>query len=168
MSNPIGSKGVALPGVAPFPFQRLSRPSSFASTHDSGAARLPIEPGRGRGVKLAWANVCWAMPTNRFVADKDIIRAELEKRARARQTITYGQAAALVKRTARGLGPILNAIKIEEAGRHRPDLGCLVVAVRTGLPSYVKEGQDAHERAVRVQEDVFTAWASAERKNDEA
>lgn len=101
------------------------------------------------------------MPTDRFIADKDIIRAELEKRARARQTITYGQAAALVKRTARGLGPILNAIKIEEASRRRPDLGCLVVAVHTGLPSYVKEGQDARERAMRIQEEVFTAWAAA-------
>ena len=99
------------------------------------------------------------MPTDRFIADKDIIRAELEKRARARQTITYGQAAALVKRTARGLGKILNAIKAEEAGRNRPDLGHLVVSVRTGLPSYVKDGQDARDRAVRIQEDVFTAWA---------
>jgi hypothetical protein len=108
------------------------------------------------------------MPTDRFIADKDIIRAELEKRARARQTITYGQAAALVKRTARGLGPILNAIKIEEAGRRRPDLGCLVVAVRTSLPSYVKEGEDARKRAVEVQEAVFTAWGSTERRNDEA
>ena len=102
------------------------------------------------------------MPTDRFIADKAIIRAELEKRARARQTITYGQAAALVKRTARDLGPILNAIKIEEAGRRRPDLGCLVVAVRTGLPSYVKKGQDAHDHAVQVQEDVFAAWAAAQ------
>ena len=99
------------------------------------------------------------MPTDRFIADKATIRAELERRARVRQTITYGEAAAMVKRTARGLGKILTAIRTEEASHQRPDLGCLVVAVRTGLPTYVGQGPDAREKAIAVQEDVFAAWA---------
>ena len=34
--------------------------------------------------------------------------------------------------------------------------------INTGLPSYVGAGQDARERAIAVQEAVFTAWAGRE------
>lgn len=97
--------------------------------------------------------------SDRFLSDKATIRAELEERARARKTITYGEAAALVGRTARGLGKILTAIRVEEAGRGRPDLGALVVTVSTGLPSYIGAGPDARDRAITIQEAVFEAWA---------
>jgi hypothetical protein len=99
------------------------------------------------------------MSTERFIADKATIRADLERRARARQTITYGEAAALVKRTARGLGAILTAIRVEEAGRGRPDLSALVVRVSTGMPSYVRADPADRARAIAVQEAVWRAWA---------
>ena len=99
------------------------------------------------------------MPTERLIADKATIRTGLERRARARRTITYGEAAALVKRTARGLGKILTAIRAEEAGRGRPDLGALVVTVSTGLPSYVKADPADRARAIAVQEAVWRALA---------
>ncbi|WP_237482706.1 hypothetical protein [Lichenibacterium dinghuense] len=99
------------------------------------------------------------MPTDRFIRDKAAIRAELERRARARQVITYGGAAALVGRAKQGLGPLLTAIGTEEKQQDRPDLGVLVVRMRTGLPSYVGAGQDAQDRAIAVQEAVFAVWA---------
>ena len=99
------------------------------------------------------------MPTDRFIADKATLRAELEKRARSRRTITYGEASALVKRATQGLGKILTAIKIEEATRRMPDLGCLVVTIRTGLPGYVRPGDDARKKAMAEQDAVFEAWA---------
>ena len=40
-----------------------------------------------------------------------------------------------------------------------PDLGCLVVTVRTGLASYVGLGGDARKKAIVVQDAVFEAWA---------
>ena len=89
---------------------------------------------------------CTVMPTDRFIADKAKLRAELERRARERRTITYGEAAALLGRASQGLGKILTAIRAEETGWRRPDLGCLVVKVRTGLPRYVGQGQDARKR----------------------
>ena len=100
------------------------------------------------------------MTTDRVRDDKATISAELEERAIARATITYGEAAALVGRTARGLGKILAAIKADEAKHRRPDLGCLVVTVRTGLPSYVGLGQDARDKAIADQEAVFNAWST--------
>ena len=98
--------------------------------------------------------------TDRFIRDKAIIRAELERRARGRQTISYGEAADLVGRATQGLGKILTAIRVEEASQRRPDLGVLVVAVRTGSPSYVRGGQDARDAAISVQGAVFAAWAA--------
>lgn len=53
-------------------------------------------------------------------------------------------------------------IEAEEGERGRLDLGALVVATSTDLPSYVDAGQDARERAIAVQEAVFTAWAGRE------
>ena len=99
------------------------------------------------------------MPSDRFTRDKATIRAALERRARARQTMTYGEAARLVGRAAQGLGPILTAIGAEETRQDRPDLGALVVKMSTGLPSYVGAGEDARAKAIAVQEAVFTAWA---------
>ena len=98
-------------------------------------------------------------PSERFTADKATLRAELERRARARQVITYGEAATLVGGSAQGLGKILTAIRVEEASQHRPDLGALAVTVSTGLPGYVGAGQDARDKAIAVQEAVFAAWA---------
>ena len=72
--------------------------------------------------------------------------------------MTYGEAARLVGRAAQGLGAILNAIRAEEAGQRRPDLGAIVVTMSTGLPSYVGAGQDARDKAIAVQEAVFAAW----------
>ena len=81
------------------------------------------------------------MPTDRFIADKATLRTELEKRARSR------------------IGKILDAIKAEEAAKRMPDLGCLVVTIRTGLPGYVKPGDDARKKAIAEQDAVFEAWA---------
>ncbi len=91
--------------------------------------------------------------TDRFTADKATLRAELERRARARHPITYGEAGHLVGRPAGGLGAILAAIRVEEAERGRPDLTALVVAMTTGLPNGIPR-----DRAIAVQETVFTAW----------
>lgn len=93
------------------------------------------------------------MPTDRFIRDKAAIRAELERRARARRVITYGEVAVLVGRSAAALMPVLAAIRAEDARRGRPDLTCLVVSVRTGLP----RGMD-RDRAVVEQEGVFAAY----------
>lgn len=74
--------------------------------------------------------------------------------------MTYGEAARMTGRAAQGLGPLLNAIRAEEAGRRRPDLGALIVKMTTGLPSYVGAWQDARDRAIAVQEAVFAARAT--------
>ncbi len=90
------------------------------------------------------------MPSDRFNADKATLRAELERRARARHIITYGEAAALVGRSTAGLAPLLTSIRVEEAMHRRPDLGVLVVAMSTGLPNGM-----SREKAIAVQEAVF-------------
>ena len=98
------------------------------------------------------------MTKDRFTDDKATIRDELEKRARARATMTYGEAAAMVGRANKELAPILNAIRDEEAEHGRPDLGCLVVRADTGFPAYVGMGQEERERAVSTRKAVFVAW----------
>ncbi len=97
------------------------------------------------------------MPSNRIIDDKDTIRVELENRARKGATITYGQAAALVGRFARGLGPILDAIKDEEAEAGKPDLGCLVVNARSRFPSYVGKSETEQADAIALRQAVFKA-----------
>ncbi|WP_237482970.1 hypothetical protein [Lichenibacterium dinghuense] len=72
------------------------------------------------------------MPTERFIRDKAAICDDLERLARARRVITYGEAAALVGRSAAALMPVLAAIRAEDARRGRPDLTCLVVAEQEG------------------------------------
>lgn len=86
------------------------------------------------------------------------IRAELEDRARARATITYGEAATLVGLANQGLAPILNAIREEETEQGRPDLGCIVVRSDTGFPSYVGTGEDDRARALSTRKAVFASW----------
>ena len=99
------------------------------------------------------------MPNQRLNDDKAAIRAELEKRARTRQTITHVDAADLVKRANQGLVPILDMIRGEEAAAGRPDLGCLVVRTGTGLPGHVMPGKDNRRDALAVREAVFQVWA---------
>ncbi len=55
------------------------------------------------------------MPTHGFIANKAMVRAELEKRARGRRTITYGEAGRLIGRAPRGLSAIPTAIRSEGA-----------------------------------------------------
>ena len=55
------------------------------------------------------------MTNDLFSDHKATIRAELATRAWAGETMTYGQAAALVSRTPLGLGKILDLMKSEEA-----------------------------------------------------
>ena len=98
------------------------------------------------------------MPSDRFNDDKATIRAELEKRARVGETITYSQTAALVGRTPLGLSKILDAIKDEEATSGMPDLGCLVVRIDTGLPGYVGIRDHHKAQAMQVRRAVFAAW----------
>ncbi len=86
----------------------------------------------------------------------------MEKRAHAGETITYGEAAALVGRVNQGLGQILDAIKEEEARDGWPDLGCLVVSASTNLPSYVGPEKDARDEAMALREAVFAVWTSRE------
>ena len=99
------------------------------------------------------------MLTKKFLSDKATLRAELERQARFRRTVTYGEAGHLVRWPAGGLGAILAAIRAEEAERGRPDLTVLVVLMTTGLPNTVKPGAEARDRAIAVQEAVFAAWA---------
>ena len=101
------------------------------------------------------------MPTERFIADKATIRAELEKRARAGNTITYREASILVDRTPLGLGKILDAIKDEEGTQGRPNLGCLVVRIDTGLPGYVGIRDHHKAQAMQVRRAVFAAWVGS-------
>lgn len=101
------------------------------------------------------------MSIDRFLSDKAALRTNLEQRARSRRTLTYSDAAALVGRSTAGLAPLLTSIRVEEAMHRRPDLGALVVAVATGLPSYIGAGQDARDKAIAVQEAVFRAWAGS-------
>ena len=89
---------------------------------------------------------------------KAVVRLELERRARVGQTVTYGEMARKVGLVPAGLGKILNIIKAEEAGRKRPDLGCLVVNVRTGFPGYVGPEPANQQRALALREAVFAAW----------
>lgn len=100
------------------------------------------------------------MTNTDFEDRKSTIRAELQERARARATITYGEAAAMVGLAHQGLSGILNAIKDEEAEQERPDLGCLVVGASTGFPSYVTRDKADRERALSVRKAVFAAWRS--------
>ncbi len=101
------------------------------------------------------------MSTDRFIADKATIRAELERRAKARRPITYGEAGHLIGRPAGGIGAILAAIRAEELVRGRPDLTALLVTVNTGLPKRAGVGPEARERAIAVQEAVFRAWSAS-------
>ena len=89
---------------------------------------------------------------------KAVVRSELEGRAKTRQTVTYGEVARRVGLVPAGLGKILNIIKAEEAGRRRPDLGCLVVNSKTGLPGHVGSRRVEQEQALAVREAVFAAW----------
>ena len=89
---------------------------------------------------------------------KAVVRSELERRARAGQTVTYGEIARKVGLVPAGLGKILDIIKAEEAGRRRPDLGCLVVNAKTGLPGYVGSGRVEQEHALAIREAVFATW----------
>ncbi len=100
-------------------------------------------------------------PSDRFIADKATIRAELERRAKARQPTTYGEAAQLIGRPAGGIGAILAAIRAEGLVRGRPDLTALLVTVNTGLPKRAGVGPEARERAIAVQEAVFRAWSAS-------
>lgn len=68
---------------------------------------------------------------------KVVIRAQLEERARAGETVAYGEIAKLAGLANQGLRPILQAIMDEEADQGRPDLGYLAVMKDTGWPSYV-------------------------------
>lgn len=86
---------------------------------------------------------------------KTVIRAELLRRAKAGQTISYGEAAKMVGLAAQGLGKILDEIGAEEASENRPDLACLVVNARTGFPGYIGAGEDERRNALAVREAVF-------------
>lgn len=97
------------------------------------------------------------MSSDRFIDDKATIRAELLKRARVGQTITYGEMAQIVGRANQGLGSILDAIKVEAAELGRPDLGCLVVSAYAHFPSYVAAGANARFNALAVRKAVFRA-----------
>ena len=90
---------------------------------------------------------------------QDTIRAELERRARSRKTITYGELAGMVGLVAQGLGPFLNIIKSHEAADRRPDLGCLVINAATGFPGYVGNGEVERINALELRESVFKAWS---------
>ena len=98
------------------------------------------------------------MTESRFNTDKATIRAELELRARARATITYGEAAIMVGLANQGLAPILNAIRDEEVEHGRPDLGCLVVRADTGFPGNVGTGEEERHAALAIRRSVFSAW----------
>ena len=98
------------------------------------------------------------MPTDRFTDDKARVRDELEQRAKARATITYGEVSVLVGLANQGLAPILNAIRDEEAKCAKPDLGCLVVRADTGFPCNVGAREHDREIALAVRRAVFSAW----------
>ena len=91
---------------------------------------------------------------------KAVVRLELEGRAMMRQTVTYGEVARRVGLVPAGLGKILDIIKAEEAGRRRPDLGCLVVNSKTGFPGYVGSRRVEKEQAMAIREAVFTTWSN--------
>ena len=98
------------------------------------------------------------MTTDRPLDDKTLLCAELKDRARARATMTYGEAAAIAGRASQELAPILDAIRQEEAEHGRPDLGCLVVRADTGFPAYVGTGHEERERALSTRRAIFAAW----------
>lgn len=100
------------------------------------------------------------MTADRFADAKATLRADLEMRARARATITYGEAATLVALANQDLASLLNAIRDEEAEQGRPDLGCLVVRADTGFPAYVGPDEAERERAIAARRAVFAAWRS--------
>ena len=95
----------------------------------------------------------------RITRDRTAVRVELERRARARHVVTYGELAAAAGLSTVELMPILAAVRAEDARRCRPDLGSLAVAVRTGLPSGV--GPEGRDGVIAAQETVFAAWAGA-------
>lgn len=91
---------------------------------------------------------------------KAAIRAELEQRARACETISYGEMAGLAGLIPLGMESYLDAIEAEEAELGRPDLGCLVVNAVTGFPGSVGHGEAERTDALLTREAVFRAWAS--------
>ena len=93
------------------------------------------------------------------LADRKVaVRSELERRAKAGQTVTYGEIAPMAGVIPQGMTKILDIIKAEEAGRRRPDLGCLVVNSQTGFPGNVGTGRVEREQAFAVRQAVFAAW----------
>ncbi len=92
---------------------------------------------------------------------KAVVRSELERRARAGQTVTYGEIAPMAGVVPQGMAKILDIIKAEETGRRRPDLGCLVVNSQTGFPGNVGKHRAERDRALVIREAVFSAWREA-------
>lgn len=88
-----------------------------------------------------------------------IIRAELEQRARARKTITYGEMAPRLGLMPMALGRLLDTVHDEEKAQGRPDLGCLVVNATTKFPGYVGESESERANALAIREAVFKTWA---------
>ena len=106
----IDSKSLQAPTWGLFSFQRPIRPFRLRSCAARESRDFPSRPGGGavsnrdRGGGLAYAVAI--MPSDRFARDKATIRAALERRTRARQTMTYGEVARRVSRAAQGLGKI--------------------------------------------------------------
>ena len=129
-----------------------------ALIRDRGSLNVPPF---GRVTQSVTAPTLGNLRRSRFTEDKSKLRAELVKRAKERSTALYGEMAALLGRASQGLGTILDAIREDEASGGRPDLSCLVVTARTGLPGHV--GREAYEteEALAVRERVFATWERA-------
>lgn len=79
------------------------------------------------------------MPSRIPYADKKpAIRAELERRARERDTITYGELGSIVGIPSRGpWKAVLDDMAREDMAAGVPDITYLVIAKRTGLPGQI-------------------------------
>jgi hypothetical protein len=74
-----------------------------------------------------------------YAAQKESIRSELVRLAKAGRTITYGELGQILGIPARGpWKPVLDEISREETARQRPDITYLVVAKTSGLPGQIK------------------------------
>ena len=82
---------------------------------------------------------CVAMPNNTLLDDKNLVRAELMRLARAGQITYYGGLGAAVGKHARWplWTDVLDGISTDELAKHNPDITDLVLNAKTGWPSRI-------------------------------
>lgn len=101
--------------------------------------------------------------TARMHGALQLLRPALVQAARDRRTLTYGEAAAAAGNAylARGMGPLLDVVRVDCDRRNEPPLDALVVRTAEGEVGQARLGDAEAERQA-----VYTHWRAAGRSGE--